>query len=368
MTRRQKRFEKRNAMRVLKKQAFYQKYDDFNIVMDRGNLFRAADQAKKGVMWKASVQNWSIHQLLNTEKLFRDLQKGKDVRKGFSKFIIYERGKIRQISAVKFYERVVQKTLCQNILYPVYTRSLIYDNAASQDNKGVDFALNRLTTHLRRYFRKFGSSGYALLIDFKGYFGNINHGVLKRLYRAVLKNKPLLRLVDGFVDSYGENGLGLGSETSQMHAIAFPNKIDHKITELKFGKIFYGRYMDDSYVLANSKNVLIQILGKIKEICADLKIVLSPKKTVIVPFKNGIKWLKTKYYLLKTGKIIRKPCRESVVRQRKKLKKQLKMFENGVLGAASIKQSFESWAGSMKRRHARLSVWKMRQILWSEKL
>ena len=116
MTRRQKRYERRKAKREAKRLNFLASFDSFDLILNRNNLFYAADKAKKRVMWKGSVQSWSIHQLLETEKLFRDLQAGKDVRKGFSKFTLCERGKIRHISAVRFYERVVQKSLCQNIL------------------------------------------------------------------------------------------------------------------------------------------------------------------------------------------------------------------------------------------------------------
>ena len=365
MTRRQRRFLRRNAKRLERQNAFLVKYDDFDIVCNRKNLFEAADEAKKNVMWKASVQHWSISQLLRTEQLYRDLKAGKDVRKGFSRFCIRERGKVRNISAVRFYERVVQKCLCQKVLYPVFTRPLLFDNSASQAGKGVKFANDRLVTHLRRHYKKYGNNGYALLVDFKGYFENINHQKAKENSRKYLSDKKILKLIDDFIDAYGACGLGLGSETSQVHAIAYPNQIDHFITENNYGqKLFAGRYMDDSYVIAKDKSTLCKVLDHLKKMCQNLKIKLSPKKTMIVRLKDGIKWLKTKFFLLANGKIIKKPCHNSIVWERKKLKKQLKLLNTGAMTLAQLKQSFESWAGSMKRRNARLSVWKMRQIIW----
>lgn len=365
MTRRQKRYEKRKALRTAARKVFYRQYDSFDIVCDRQNLFDSADAAKKHVMWKGTVQRWSIEQLLNTEKLYRDLKAGKDVRKGFSRFTIWERGKVRHISAVKFYERVVQKCLCRNILYPVYTKSLIYYNTASQKGKGTKFATDGLTTALRRFYRRHGTEGYALLADFKGYFENIDHTVLKKLYRRIFQDCRLIGLIDGFVDAYGEKGLGLGSETSQMHAIFYPDKIDHAITEHCTGAK-YGRYMDDSFVLLPDKTTARKALNILQRWCAWLKITLSAKKTMIVPLKAGIKWLKTKFYILTGGGIIRKPYHASVVRERRRLKKQLKAVAAGAMQIAELVQSFESWAGSLKRRNARLTVWKTRQILWSK--
>lgn len=365
MTRRSERFERRRTKREAKRAAFYKRYDNFDILCSLQNLYDAANAAKKHVMWKGTVQRWSINQLINAEKLHRDLLAGKDVRKGFSRFVVCERGKKRNISAVKFYERVVQKCLCQNILYPLYTKSLLFDNAASQTGKGTKFANDRMVTALRRHYKKYGTDGYALLVDFKGYFENINHDVLKIKYRRYFKDNRLLSYIDSFVDAYGALGLGLGSETSQMHAIFYPNEIDHAITE-KCKGVSYGRYMDDSYIIARDKSTIVRALSILKRWCDNLKIILSPKKTAIVRIKNGLKWLKTKFYLVKNGKVIKKPCRKSVVIERRKLKKQLKIVATGGMKMPEVVQSLESWAGSMKRRNARLTVWKMRQLLWSK--
>lgn len=365
MTRRSKRFERRFAKRQEKQNKFLKQYDNFENVCNRSSLYKAADHSKVNVLWKASVQNWSINQLLNTERLYRDLIAGRDVRKGFSKFVIYERGKKRNISAVRFYERVVQKSLCENVLYPIYTKSLIYDNGASQKGKGVKFAQDRLITHLRRHFRKYGNEGYILLIDFKGYFDNIDHEVLKSIYRKKIKDVRLLKLIDDFVDAYGKKGLGLGSETSQMHAIAFPNMIDHAIVETIQG-VSFGRYMDDSYVIAKDKSILYKALDIIKRICLKLKIVLSEKKTKIISLKNFFTYLKTVFHFTDTGKIIKKPCRRNVTRQRRKVKRQIRLLKEGRLNAKEFQKSFESWAGSMLRRNARLTVWNMRRLIGKE--
>ena len=70
MTRRSKRFESRQAKRIERRNLFIKKYDNYANVCNRIKLFEAADLAKVNVMWKSSVQNWSIHQLLNTERLY----------------------------------------------------------------------------------------------------------------------------------------------------------------------------------------------------------------------------------------------------------------------------------------------------------
>ena len=126
----------------------------------------------------------------------------------------------------------MQKSFCTNIIYPTFTRSLIYDNGASQQGKGTQFATNRLTTHLRRHFRKYGREGGILLIDFSDYFGNVAHEPLFEIYRQIFTDPRVIALGMSFISAFGDKGLGLGSETSQINAVMLPNRADHYAKEV----------------------------------------------------------------------------------------------------------------------------------------
>lgn len=69
---------------------------------------------------------------------------------------------MRHIRSIHISERVVQRTLCDKVINPTLKPSFIYDNGASTENKGIDFALNRLSCHLQRHYRKYGREGYVL--------------------------------------------------------------------------------------------------------------------------------------------------------------------------------------------------------------
>ena len=188
--RREQRYQRRKDARLKKRQETTGKYDDIERVASLNSLYEAAREASKGVDWKASVQRYNSLLLFNISKTRAELLAGKDIRRGFICFDICERGKLRHIKSVHFSERVVQKSFCTNILYPTFTRSLIYDNGASQKGKGTQFALDRLTTHLRRHFRKYGREGGILLIDFSDYFGNVAHEPLFKIYRQIFTDPP----------------------------------------------------------------------------------------------------------------------------------------------------------------------------------
>lgn len=369
------RYRRRKERRELKRKKVLDKYGNYDRVINRNALSRAAVDASKGVKYKASVQRFMLRRLANVAAINRNLMYRRDIRKGFICFSLIERGKLRKIMSVHFSERVSQKSLNQNALIPVLTRSLIHDNGASQKDKGTGFAMKRLVKHLRQHYRKHGREGYVLLIDFSDYFGSIDHEIAKRMIEKAFDDPGIIWLTNLFIDAYYEfnvkfkklpegearKGLGLGSEINQTIAITYPNRLDHYIKEVLRIE-GYGRYMDDSYLIHESKEYLLYCLEEIKRICAELKITINEKKTGIVKLSHGFTFLKTKIYLTDTGKILRMPCHKAVVQERRKLKKQKKMLDAGIMTFADIRCSYSSWKGSMEHRNARKTIHSMDKL------
>lgn len=358
MSRRKRRFENRKKKRILKNK-FIEVYDNFERISSLEALYKSAKMASKGVNWKASTQKYMNNILFRIWKTRQDLLKGKDIRKGFIKFDIYDRGKTRHIQSVHFEERVVQKSFCQFAVYPIFSRKVILDNYASQKGKGTHFALSRIEKFLKEYIKENGTDGYILKIDFKSYFANIDHDKLKEIYRIYFKDKNILKLSDDFIDAFGERGLGLGSEASQMSAIMFTDKID-KFIKIKYRS--FGKYMDDSLIICKDKDELKTFLSILKEKYSEMNIVLNENKTHISKLSKGFIFLKTRFIITKEGKIIKRPCKDAITRERRKLKKQIKLFKNGDITKEEIKQSFESWKGSMLKRNARQTVYNVEKL------
>lgn len=360
MSRRSKRRERRNLKRSAAKEKLKQ-YDNFEQVASLKSLYFAAKKASNGVKWKASVQRYLLSILFKISRTRKDLLKGKDIRQGFIEFDICERGKARHIKSVHFAERVVQKSICSNALYPVLTSNVIYDNCASQKGKGTHFAAKRLEKHLRWFYKRYGRDGYILLIDFKGYFESIPHDIVKNNYRKIFTDERLLKLADSFVDAFGDRGLGLGSETSQINAVAHINHIDHYIKEQKRLHC-YGRYMDDSYILHQSKEYLQELLKELDVLYQAYGVTVNKKKTKIISLKDGFVYLKTKYRITETGKIIKEPCGASVTRQRRKMKRQAGLVAKGLMTSTDVLIGLVSWIGSMIHRHSRKTVFNMKKL------
>lgn len=330
-------------------------------VAEMDALYAAAMKAKSGVAWKASVQGYCLHALGNVHKARQDLLNGEDIRRGFHEFDLIERGKLRHISSVHFSERVIHKSLSTNALVPAIMPTLTAGNSANMKGRGVDYAIARLKRQLARHYRRHGNEGYVLLVDFSDYFARIDHDAAKRLVRRALDDERLVALTESLIDACGEVGLGLGSEPNQILAVALPNPIDHWAEEMAELEAT-GRYMDDSYYIDMSKEKLRLVLACIEILCDDLGITINKKKTRIVKLSRGFRFLKKRFFYGPTGKVVVRPSRESITRQRRKLKALRRMLDRGEITIEQVNQSYQSWRGGMLRLDAHETVLSMDRL------
>ncbi|GMO59855.1 MAG: hypothetical protein Ta2A_05880 [Treponemataceae bacterium] len=157
-------------------------------------------------------------------------------------------------------------------------------------------------------------------------------------------------LVRRFVSVFGDGvSLGLGSQVSQISAVYYPDKLDHFIKE-KLRITYYGRYMDDIYLIHSDKSYLQHCFTEIKAVCAALKIAVNEKKSRIVKLKDGVLFLKGKYVLLESGKVIALPCKESALRMKRKLKKFQTLIDAGKMQFSDLRCAYQSWRGNFRKR------------------
>lgn len=272
-----------------------------------------------------------------------------------------ERGKLRHIRSVTIGERVVQRCLCDYALVPTLSRTFIYDNGASMEKKGYTFASKRLTQHLQQHYRKYGTEGYVLLFDFSKFFDRVSHTLVKSILRKEFTDERIIALADHFIDAFGSIGMGLGSQISQIFALASANRLDHYIKEVCRIK-GYGRYMDDGYLIHPDKAYLQRCLEGIKAICAELEITLNTKKTQIVKLSHGFTFLKVRYYLQPNGKVVKKIYRRSVTKMRHKLKTFQKMVYQGKMSYDDVYQSFQSWRAYASTFNAKRTIQSMTDL------
>lgn len=319
-----------------------------------GTLNQCTYECTKQSRWKETTQRYLSNMLPNNVKLQQDILNGRYEVLPTINFTLNERGKIRKIEAPVVRDRIVQKSLMKSVLIPSLRPYLIYDNYASIKMRGTTFARNRLEYMLRNYYHHNGTDGYILQVDIKKYFENIDHEVLKQLIAPRLKNEPedVVKLIHYLIDhsSHSSKGLNLGSEAPQILAIYYLNPLDHFIKVVR-GIRYYGRYMDDIFIIHRSKKYLKELLSDIVKELAKLKLNINPKKTHIVRLTHGFTFLQIKYNLLGTGKILKRPAHGKIVRERRRLKAFRRRMRTKQMTEGEIYNCYQSWRGTVVKDH-----------------
>jgi len=323
--------------------------DDFSILTDFSNLYKAHKSCRKGKRWKDSVAIYDIRGLECTAYLEELLEKGKYKLSPYNCFVITERGKRRDIKSIKYKDRVVQKSLMDNILTPMVAPTFIDANGASQKGKGTDYALMKFKQHLQREVRKHGTESYILICDMKGYFDSIPHELLNSFYAGKFEDERLVGLIRHIHASIpGGVGVPLGNQLSQLDALLALSPLDHIIKE-KLHIEGYGRYMDDFYLISDSKEYLRECRDFIRKWVTDRGMTLNKKKTKIVPFRQGVDFLGFRFYVTKTGKVVQKLSEKSIKHHKQKLRKMKKQADKNGCTMLACYEAHNGWKAHAQR-------------------
>lgn len=320
-------------------------------VVSISSLDEAAKGAARNVAWKTGTQRYLYRRLLNAGRQHTLLTQGKTFIGPRHRFDVLERGKLRHITSSEFRERVIQKSLARRALIPAYTPSYTKGNSANMKGRGTDYAIRRLKRQLARHHRRYGDKGWILLTDYSDYFGSIRRGVVYRQACERIPDPGIRWMIHQLLETEPATGIGLGSEPNQQFAVSYPTRIDHWLEE-KSGVEYTGRYMDDMYCISPDKTILHHALETIQAMSRELGLTLNPRKTHIVRLSHGFTWLKKKWTITQTGRIIIRPGRKAITRERRKLKRLARLASQGVIPTEAFQTSYTSWRGGLDRLDA----------------
>lgn len=318
--------------------------EEFQKLIDFQNLFTSYKTSLKGKGKKKSSAKFSIMALENLCLIKKQLIEHTYKVSPYNEFIVHEPKK-RIIKSGSFRDKVLQHCLCDYVLLPKMKHIFIEDNYAGQIGKGTLFGLNKLSEHFKTYYENYGAEGYILKCDITKFFYNINHEKLKEIIAYYFKDKNIQWVCELFIDSTIGNGLPLGNHSSQVFALMYLNGLDY-LVKYKLKCQFYGRYMDDFYLISNDKNYLKNCLFEIEKHLSNLKLTLN-NKTEIVPLKKEIRFLGFHTYITEDGVIIRKLTGDNKRQIKKRLLKYSKLVKDGVMTRKEFDEKYNSW-----RNHA----------------
>ena len=297
--------------------------NDYNRLSKFANLYAAHLKTRLGKRHKAEVIRFEVNLGFNLTLLSHMLEDDVYLPVQYYNFKVFE-PKERDIHALRYPDRVVQRCLCDQVLLPAIEPRLIHDNAACRKGKGVHFSLDRLSRFMREHYRLFGNKGYALKCDIHKYFQSV---------------------LQCYEDAPGR-GLPLGNQSSQWFALYYLDEVDRLIKERLRVK-HYVRYMDDFILLHPSKAFLVDAKLRIEELlCERLSLRLN-NKTKLVPLSCGIDYLGFHSRLTDSGKVLRRLLPAAKRRMKRSLRGLRSGLAKGLLTPDELSQSIASYRGHL---------------------
>ena len=319
---------------------------DMNEIMSFEKLYESMWKCKKGVGWKDSVMAFCLRGIERTLQLEDELKSNTYQPKAPVAFRITN-PKPRDIISISFRDRVYQRSLNDNAIYPIMTHSFIYDNWACQKGKGTLKCKERLKEFLRRYYRHFGAEGYVLQCDIHGYYPNMLHDKAESAFREKLPHDIAEAAVRILRDQYsGDIGYNPGSQMIQIAGISLLDKLDHFIKEQLHVR-YYLRYMDDFILIHSDKEYLEHCKAVIRNEIGKLGFTFNEKKTRVFPLSDGVMFLGFRFFLSGTGKVTALIDPRKVKAERKKLRRLVAKCKRGDLPCECVEASYQCW-----RQHA----------------
>lgn len=356
-------------------------------IMTHQNFFDALKDCNKEVNYKYSVQQYNSRcaEKIN-ESIHLIMSGGIPEVKDKELVKIRERGKERIICPIDISDRVIQKVICEKVLIPSIFPHLIYDNGASVKYKGTEFSRRRVNIFLEKVKKKSNPNDiYVLIYDIKNFFGSIPHSLCYYILDKYLYDKRLVDLTIGIIESYKlkdineieneternealrklenleDTGICLGSQISQIMAVAVLNDFDHYIKDVLRVKC-YQRHMDDGIIVMEGKKNLKRIKTLLEKKIQELGLRFNEKKTHIIKASRGFTYLKVKYRITSAKKTIKNLVHSGIIRERKKLKKFQAKIKLGKMSLDDVYMNIQSWIAHSKIAKCQTTVKKMIEL------
>lgn len=322
------------------------------IVTDYDNMYKAYRRVRSCNVGKMSALRFEINALDGIDRLQRSLLDGSYEMGDYIVFkVTYPKERI--VKACAFKDKIVQNSLCKNVLWPMIDKYLIADNYASRKGMGTHYAINRFRQQLHNYYLNYGNVGYCLKLDVKKYFYNINLDLLKRQMRNYDFDESILSLVDLIIDSMWHEerngikyGVPIGNQTSQCFAVQYLNDVDHYIKD-QLGQKYFGRYMDDSVLIGKNKSDMNEIKELVREKYAEHDLEMNAKSQV-TPLHKGITYLGKRFELAPNGKITERLTSQNIRHRYSEIHKKAALVALGEMTTDEYWTSFVAWNGYAK--------------------
>lgn len=269
------------------------------------NLKLADKRARKGKRFQYGVLEHDKQSDTNISTL-HELLKNKTYTTSKYKTTIIHEPKERLVCKLPYFPDRIAHHAAMNDLEAIFTSLFTADTYSCIKGKGIRGAADAVIEALKDVI----GTKYCLKLDVQKFYASIDHDILKQLLRRKFKDRDLLWLLDGIIDS--ADGVPIGNYLSQYFANFYLTYFDHWIKEAK-GVRYYFRYADDLVILSDNKPSLHQLLYDIKQYLNDyLKLTVKGNYQVFPIEARGIDFVGYRFY--HTHTLLRKGIKKNFAR------------------------------------------------------
>lgn len=330
--------------------------EQFDNAASLREIVRSGRKCKQGVSHKDGPTEFCYTALTSGGKLSDEIISGKyHARKGTTVQIYLP--KKRTATAPWFRDRVWQRSMCDNGVYDDLTRGFLRANVACQKGKGQDMAYRIVIEYLQRLHRAApGETVYGVHLDVQKYFPSTPQAEIKALDRSRVTEPRFIPYLDEVIDlqddprpeaeirddPFGKRGTGLGSQINQLNQIALLDGLDHEAAQIC---PCYIRYNDDFLILSHDRTAVEAARDLIKKRLTERGLTMTDKHGVFRA-ANGFYFLRKRFIMTETGKIIIRLHPRAMADERKTLRKLKAKVDIGARDMEDVKRHYQSWVAN----------------------
>ena len=278
----------------------------------------------------------------------------------------------RMIGIPTVLDRLLQQAITQ-ALTPLFEKQFSEHSYGFRPKRSAQDAVKQAQAYLQE------GNDWVVDIDLERYFDRVNHDMLMARVARVVKNKRVLKLIRGYLNSgVMVNGVVMKTEegTPQggpMSPLLSNIMLDDLDKELERRGHKFVRYADDCNIYVRSKRAGERVMASVKAFLEKkLKLKVNPKKSK-VERGTRVKFLGFSFYK-RNGEVLIRVAKQSQERFCKKLRRLTKRTRSGKLEdiIQEINQYTIGWMGyywqaNTPSVYGRLDGWirrRLRQMIW----
>ena len=296
-------------------------------------MYKAYQEARKNKRKTADEVKFELNYLQNLNGLVDSIMQKRYKPSSSMAFVTFK-PVTREIFAAPFRDRIVHHFLF-DLNAEWWDKKFIYDSYSCRKGKGTLFAVERLVKKLRQCSQNYTKRVWIYKFDIQAFFMSLPR---KNLYSAVLsglkkqfpdrgfyfeickylwyeiimddptegarkRGKPenwspkILPPSKSLFNQPPGQGIVIGNLTSQLLSNIYLDKLDKFITTI-LGYGFYGRYVDDFYILVleEDRKKLDRDIARIAAFLKGLGLTLHPVKRYVQPMEKGVQFIGAQVY------------------------------------------------------------------------